>query len=112
MATRAECEVAVQTLVDRLAEVEPELRSRYVAERTVSCRVSDLDVVFVGRLSDDGLTDVHTEVAERAQVRLTVSSDDLLALCNGRLALTTAVATARLRVQAGPLDLLKLRALI
>ena len=60
MATRAECEVAVQTLVDRLAEVEPELRSRYVAERTVSCRVSDLDVVFVGRLSDDGLTDVHT----------------------------------------------------
>ena len=110
--TRADCEAAVHALVTRLADVDPDLRTRYAVRRTVSCRIADLDVVFVGRLAEDGLTDVHTERAERAQVRLTVSSDDLLALCDGRLGVATAVATARLRVQAGPLDLLKLRALI
>ena len=109
MATRADCEAAVHALVVRLSEVDPQLRSRYAVQRTVSCRIADLDVVFVGRLADDGLTDVHTERAERAQVRLTVSSDDLLALCDGRLGIGAAVATARLRVQAGPMDLLKLR---
>lgn len=112
VATREDCEAAVHTLVARLAEVDPELRSRYTVRRTVSCRIPDLDVVFVGRLTDDGLADVHTELADRAQVRLTVSSDDLLALCDRRLGVATAVATARLRVQAGPLDLLRLSALI
>lgn len=112
MASLEQCQSAVQGLIDRLAEVEPELRRKYSADRTVSCRVTDLDVVFVGKLSDDGLTDVHTGAADRAQVRLGCSSDDLLALAEGRLSPTTAFATGRLRVQAGPLDLLKLRTLI
>lgn len=112
VATQQDCESAVQTLVAKLAEVTPELRRKYAVDRTVSCRVADLEVVFVGRLSDAGLTGVHTEVADRAQVRLTVSSDDLLALCDGRLGIGAAVATARLRVQAGPMDLLKLRTLM
>lgn len=112
MATLQECKEAVSGLVRRLAELDPDVRRRYTVERTVSCRVSDVDVVFVGRLGDDGLRDVHTEAAERAQVRLTVSSDDLLALADGRLAVPAALASGRLRVLAGPLDLLKLRALI
>ena len=112
MASRADCESAVQALVLRWAEVTPELRNRYAVERTVSCRIPDLEVVFVGRFTGAGLTGVHTELAARAQVRLSVSIDDLLALCDGRLGVATAVATARLRVQAGPMDLLKLRTLI
>jgi len=112
VATSAEVEAAVLVLVDRLAEVDPALRRRYAAERTVSCTVSDLDVVWSGRLDEDGLHDVTDAPCERAQVRLSVGSDDLLALADGRLQVPAAVATGRLRVQAGPLDLLKLRGLL
>lgn len=112
MATAAECATAVQSLVVRLQELEPELRSKYVVERTVSCRIPDLGVTYSGRLTDSGLVDVTTEDDARAQVRLTVDSNDLVALAVGRLQVPTAFAVGRLRVQANPLDLLKLRSLL
>ena len=112
MATIDEVWATVHGLAARLDALEPELRRKHLVERTVSCRVYDLDVTFVGRITDEGLRDVHTEQADRAQVRLSCSSDDLVALSEGRLAIATAFATGRLRVQAGPMDLLKLRQLI
>lgn len=111
MASRTDCDSAVQRLIDRLAEVDPEVRRRYVVERTVSCRVADLGVTYSGRLCDDGISGLSTQDDLKAQVRLTVDSDDLLALVEGRLAPGTAWAVGRLRVQANPLDLLKLRTL-
>jgi len=112
VATSAQVEAAVRDLVDRLAEVDPALRRRYGADRTVSCTISDLEVVWSGRISEHGVHDLTDATAERAQVRLVVSSDDLLALAEGRLQVPAAVATGRLRVLAGPLDLLKLRGLL
>ena len=112
MATIDEVWATVHGLVARLDALDPDVRSKYVIERTVSCKVYDLDVVFVGRLCEDGLRDVHTETADRAQVRLSCSSDDLIALAENRLSVPTAFATGKLRVQAGPMDLLKLRQLI
>lgn len=112
VATRAEVESAVQTLVQRLAAVDADVRRRYCSDRTVSCVVSDLDLVWSGRLGDEGLLDVTTDPADRAQIRLSVGSDDLVALAEGRLAPTTAWAGGRLRVQAGPMDLLRLRTLL
>lgn len=112
MATIAEVWTAVQSLVDRVAALEPDIRHKYAVDRTVSCKVYDLQTVFVARICDDGICDVHTEAAEKAQVRLSCSSDDLIALIEARLAIPTAFATGKLRVQAGPLDLLKLRQLI
>jgi predicted lipid carrier protein YhbT len=112
VATADEVWQAVDGLVARLDALDPEVRGKYLVERTVSCKVYDLELVFVGRLCDDGLVDVHTEQADKAQVRLSCSSDDLVALAEGRLALPTAFATGRLRVQAGPMDLLKLRQLL
>ena len=112
MATAEQVEDAVRSLVQRLAEVEPELRRRYSADRTVSCEVHDLGVTWSARLCDDGLCELTDTGADRAQVRLRVSSDDLLALAEGRLAVPAAWASGRLRVQAGPLDLLRLRAVL
>lgn len=112
MATIEQVWATVHALVARLDALDPEVRSKYVIERTVSCKVYDLDVVFVGRLCDEGLRDVHTETADRAQVRLSCSSDDFVALAEGRLAVPTAFATGKLRVQAGPMDLLRLRQLL
>ena len=107
MASEAECEAALQSLVDALAEVDPDVRRKYVVDRTVSCRISDLDVTWYAHLTEEGLVGMAKEGA-KAQVRLTVGSDDLLSLLDGRLAVPTAVATGKVRVQASPFDLLRL----
>ena len=115
MASQQQCEQALHALAARLADVDPELRARHVVTRTVSCRVPDLDLVFFATLDDEGLGDVRVapgEVSEDAQVRLCASSDDLLALVEGEVSAPLAWATGRLKVQASPLDLLKLRALL
>lgn len=115
MATLEECEAAVRGLVDRLADVDPEVRGRYVVQRTLACRVPDLGVVVLARLDDDGLQDVRWEQSDGkpdAQVRLTADSDDLVAIIEGRTAVPTAWATGRLKVDASVLDLLKLRTLL
>ncbi len=112
MATLPEVDSALRGLVARLAEVDPELRRKHVLERSVSCRVADLRVVYSARLTDDGITGLTTEPCDPAQVRLSIASDDLLALLDGRLAVPTAWATGRLQVEANLLDLLKLRSLL
>ena len=112
MATASECDAAVRSAVLRLAALEPDLRHRYVLTRTVSCRIADLGVTYSGQLCDEGIRDLSTADDSRAQVRLTVDSDDLVALVEGRLPVATAFAVGRLRVQANPLDLLRLRAVL
>jgi putative sterol carrier protein len=92
--------------------VDPDTRAKYVLERSVSLRLSDLDVTWSARLSDAGLTDLTDRDDERAQIRLTVGSDDLIALVEGRMAVPTAFATGRVRVQASPFDLLRMRSFL
>jgi predicted lipid carrier protein YhbT len=111
VASEAECETALRGLVDALAALDPEVRRKYVVDRTISCRISDLDVTWSATLTDDGLIGM-TKDAPKAQVRLTVASDDLLSLVGGKLAVPTAVATGRIRVQASPFDLLRLSAFL
>jgi predicted lipid carrier protein YhbT len=115
VATVQACAAALQELADRLAEVDPDVRSRYVVTRTLACRVPDLDVVFLATLTDDGIEELRCldgSDADGAQVRLATDSDDLIALAEGQLSPPVAWATGRLKVQASPLDLLKLRALL
>ena len=113
MATLQECEQAVAALVERLAEVDPDVRRKYAVERTVACRVPDLEVVFLARFDDDGtITDLQVAESGTAQVKLSASSDDLIALIEGRLAVPTAWATGKLKIDASMFDLLKLRALL
>ena len=116
MATLEQCEQAVAALVERLAEIDPDVRRKYAVERTVACRVPDLDVVFLARFDDEG-TISDLKIAEaapkgNAQVKLSASSDDLIALIEGRMGVPTAWATGKLKIDASMLDLLKLRALL
>jgi putative sterol carrier protein len=78
----------------------------------LSCYIPDLDVTFSGLLTEQGLDDISEEPRPDAQVRLTVDSDDLLALCQGELSVAAAWARGRLRIDASVLDLLRLRTLI
>ncbi len=110
MASEQECEQALNDLAERLAGSDGSSRSRGF-DRTVSCTVRDLDVVFGGRLIDGQLRDVARSDTREAQIRLTMSSDDLLALVDGTLHLASAWATGRIKVEAGVRDLLKLRSI-
>lgn len=116
MASLQECEVALQDLAARLAAVDPDVRRRHAVDRTVSCRVPDLAVVFCVRLTDGAVAGLQRRPAhasgEQAQVRLCVSSDDLVALVAGDLTPPVAWATGRLTVEASVLDLLRLRTLL
>jgi len=112
VASVEQCEKALRSLVDRFASVDPETRARYAVERTVSCRIVDLEVCFRGRIDGEGLTEVERVDDPSAQVRLATSSDDLLALTDGRLGVPAAWASGRLKIEASVLDLLKLRSLL
>jgi SCP-2 sterol transfer family len=116
VASLQECEAALQVLASRLAAVDPDLRRKHAVDRTVSCRLVDLGMVFHVRLSDGSVVDLHCrpdhEPAAQAQVRLAATSDDLVALVSGDLTPPVAWATGRLTVEASVLDLLRLRALL
>ena len=113
MATLKAVEAAVQALLERLAEVDPDVRRKYAVERTVACRVRDLDIVFLGSFDDEGmLRELTTAERGDGQVKIAASSDDLIALIEGRLSVPTAWATGKLKIDASMLDLLKLRSLL
>ena len=111
MASVDECRAALEQLVSRLGTSGSAATSASSFNRTISCQVPDLDVTFSGRLSNGKVSNMTTDPAEKAQIRLNVASDDLVALTNGRLAAGDAWKTGRLKVQAGMMDLLKLRSM-
>lgn len=108
MASVEQCDAALRALATRFSQLEPDAVAKYVLDRTVSCRVSDLKVTWWAHLTQGGLLDITQDADTRAQVRLSVSSDDLISLTEGRLAVPTAVAMGKIRVQASPFDLLRL----
>lgn len=112
MATVDECEKALVGLAQRLASVDPELRRRHSLDRSLSCTVTDLDVIFSGNLTDGSLDHISRTPLPAAQIRLTVRSDDLVALTAGSLSFPVAWASGRLKIDASMMDLLRLRSML
>ncbi|WP_242893335.1 SCP2 sterol-binding domain-containing protein [Actinomadura litoris] len=113
MATDEECRAALGRVAERLAGVDAERFAEHVVERTVSCRVPDLGLAYRTRLHRGGLDAVTSDPAPQdAQVRLTVASDDLVALADDELSPAKAWATGRLKIEASLFDLLRLRKLL
>ncbi|HJQ42157.1 MAG TPA: SCP2 sterol-binding domain-containing protein [Jatrophihabitantaceae bacterium] len=116
MATVAQCEQAFHDLAARLAAADSSARKKAAFDRTLSCTLDDLDVTFAGRLKDGQLTDIRRvdtaggDESRSAQVRMTMSSDDLLTMVAGKLNMGTAWATGRVKIDASVLDLMRLRA--
>ncbi|MEU2348577.1 sterol-binding protein [Modestobacter sp. NPDC049651] len=85
-------------------------------DRTVSCRLTDLRQVVHGRLAAGSVHDMTAEpdgpAVPKADIRLTMTSDDLLALTSGRLAFGPAWAGGRVKLEAGLRDMLRLRSLL
>jgi putative sterol carrier protein len=85
-------------------------------DRTLSCRLTDLGQVVRGRLAEGEIKDVETvpedAVGEPANIRLTMSSDDLLAMTDGDLEFAKAWASGRVKLEASLKDMFKLRSML
>ncbi|MFD3456894.1 sterol-binding protein [Streptomyces sp. NPDC058691] len=115
MATIEECRSALDRLSDNLAKAEGDVHSAAALDRSLSCRITDLDITFVGRLAGGRIQDVVTVPGtpdERAQIRLTMAGDDLVALVDGRLHFAKAWGSGRVKLEAALRDVLRLRKLL
>jgi predicted lipid carrier protein YhbT len=114
MATAEECRRALQSLTARISEMNPADRATHLADRTLSCKVSDLGVTFLTRLGSHGADDVRemTAADEAAQIRFTANSDDVVAIAGDPGTFARAWLTGRLKVEGNLFDLLRLRKLM
>jgi hypothetical protein len=115
MATIQECRDALGRLAANLAGAEGGVRDAAALDRSLSCRITDLDITFVGRLSGGRIEDVATVPGvpvDKAQIRLTMTGDDLVALVGGELNFAKAWGSGRVKLQAGLRDVLRLRSLL
>lgn len=99
----------------RILERSRQERERRIDERTVAVVVPDLDTTFRLRLTVEGLTDLtHHPTATApgpAQVTVTVSGDDLVAIAEDRISAKLALVTRRVKVDASLIDMLRMRSL-
>ena len=112
MATIDQCLTALRGILGDLAS-NPAAAG---LDRSLSCRLTDLDQVVVGRLSTGAVHDLQVlpdgPEVPRADIRLTMTSDDLVALTAGELSFASAWATGRVKLEAGLRDMLRLRKLL
>ncbi|GAA2512657.1 SCP2 sterol-binding domain-containing protein [Streptomyces gobitricini] len=115
MATIEECRTALDRLSDNLTQANGDVRSAAALDRTLSCHITDLDVTFTGRLAA-GRIEVRDRVdgspPQRADIRLAMTGDDLVAMVGGELNFARAWGSGRVRLEAGFRDLLRLRSLL
>jgi len=114
MATAEECRTALEALTSRLTQMDEQTRAAKLADRTLSCQVTDLGVTFLTRLGAHGADPVVAAPpgAPRAQIRFSARSDDVLAISADPGSFAKAWFTGRIRVEGSVLDLLNLRKLL
>jgi hypothetical protein len=114
MATAEECRTALESLTGRIAEMDAKDRETHLADRTLSCRVTDLGVTFATRLGPHGADGVKiVDIGSPpAQVRFTANSDTVVAIARDPGTFMRAWLSGQLKVQGSVFDLLRLRKLL
>ena len=114
MATAEECRKALESLTARIGEMSQEDRAAHLADRTLSCKVTDLGITFLTRLGAHGADAVKEATAAdgAAQIRFAAKSDDVLAIAADPGSFARAWLIGRLKVDGNLLDLLQLRRLL
>ncbi|MGW1023206.1 sterol-binding protein [Streptomyces sp. NPDC002577] len=115
MATKEECLSALEKLSDNMAGADGSVRKAAELDRSLSCHIPDLDITFTGRLVGGRIEVLDTlqgPPPEKAQIRLAMAGDDLVALVNGELNFAKAWGSGRVRLEAGLFDLFRLRSLL
>ncbi|WP_330334956.1 SCP2 sterol-binding domain-containing protein [Streptomyces sp. NBC_00536] len=117
MATIEECRGALDKLSDNLAGSNGDVRGAAALDRSLSCHITDLDQTFTGRLDGgrilvDAASPHPGPPRAKAEIRLSMSGDDLLAMVAGELRFAKAWASGRVGLEAGFRDLLRLRTML
>ncbi|WP_310728415.1 sterol-binding protein [Streptomyces sp. N2A] len=115
MATLDQCRAALDRLAQNLSSADGKVRGAAALDRSLSCRITDLDVTFLGRLAQGSIQDVTCVPGpppDKAEIRLSMMGDDLVALVDGRLNFARAWGSGRVKLEAGLRDLLRLRTLL
>jgi predicted lipid carrier protein YhbT len=114
MATAEECRTALESLTGRISDMDAKDREAHLVDRTMSCRVTDLGITFVTRLSPRGAEPVLVadDGTPQAQVRFTADSDTIVAISADPGSFMRAWLSGKLKVQGNVFDLLHLRKLM
>jgi hypothetical protein len=115
MATIEECRAALEKLSDNMQRAEGDVRAATELDRSVSCQITDLDVTFVGRMTGGRIVVRDTlqgPPRDKAQIRLSMTGDDLVAMVGGELNFAKAWGSGRVKLQASLRDLFVLRKLL
>ncbi len=114
MATAEECRQALEKLTAQIADMDPKDREAFLADRAISCTVTDLGVTFLTRLRPDGASPVTVANGSEgpAEVRFSVKGDDLVAIADDPGLFIRYWLTGRLKIEASLGDLLRLRKIL
>ena len=87
MASLDDCRAALDELNQRLSAVDKQHRESKIPDRTLSLHLLDHDVMFRGTLHKGELINITEGEPEgpKSDIRLTMSSDDLVAMTNREL---------------------------
>ncbi len=112
MASVEQCVTALEGILEDLAS-SPAAAG---LDRSLSCRLTDLGKWIMARLKDGAVHDLQVVPDDppppQADIRLAMSSDDLVALTQGDLHFGHAWASGRVSLHAGFRDLIRLRNLL
>ena len=87
--------------------------ARLDLDRTLACRVTDLETAFHARLTGGRLVDIADGDDPKAKIALTADQRRPASpWCTGELDVTKAIASRQVSIKANPFDLLKLRKLL
>ena len=114
MATAEECRTALQNLTARISELEAADREKHLVDRTMSCRIPDLDITFLTRIGPGGADSIRQagNGTPPAQVRFTARSDVVVSIATDPGTFARAWLTGRLKVEGNIFDLFRLRKFI
>lgn len=112
MATVSEVEAVLADLLARFGGIDSSTRAVLPNRRTIEARCPDLDIVHYAEWCDGELTVLDGPPARRADIRVTIDSEDLLAIAEGRMSFSRAYTANRVRLDASMADLLRLRAVL
>jgi hypothetical protein len=114
VATAEECRQALEKLTAQIADMDPKDREAFLADRAISCTITDLGITFLTHLRPDGASPVTVANGSDgpAQVRFSVQSDDLVAIADDPGLFVRYWLTGRLKIEASLGDLLRLRKIL
>lgn len=112
MATPAEVDRTLKKLVKRLDTADLDGASLPEQQRDIICVITDLDLVYRAEYADGRIRKLSKiKSVDGGDVRISVASDELIALADGKSSLAMALLFGRIRVDAHARDLLLLRQL-